>query len=295
MSNLQIHKTTFSLQPTTFQEAKEYAEILAKSTFVPKAYQGKAGDILAAVQYGAELGLKPLQALQNVAVINGRPSIYGDAALALVTAHPSCMKIEENLDKTNLIATCIATRKGKPDVIRSFSKEYAEKAGLWGKAGPWTQYPTRMLQMRARSFALRDQFPDVLLGLILAEEAQDYEFINVTPIQKEKDIKSEQPLKTININSPVSTYKFAELDATFTKEMTGEEALEYFVKKIESLNSEEDLKNYEKFKNINDKLIKNFYKENRQEAIGLGHTFESRKDFINRNNGGENEQRTDNV
>src|ERR1700760_406981 len=110
MSNIQVHKQAFSLQPTTFQEAKEYAEILSKSTFVPKIYQGKAGDILAAVQYGAELGLKPLQSLQNVCVINGKPSIYGDAALALVKAHPSCLNVEEKYDEVNLIATCIAKR-----------------------------------------------------------------------------------------------------------------------------------------------------------------------------------------
>ncbi len=50
----------------------------------------------------------------------------------------------------------------------------AKRAGLWGKGGPWTAYPKRMLQMRARGFALRDAFPDVLKGMISVEEAQDY-------------------------------------------------------------------------------------------------------------------------
>jgi predicted ATPase len=50
----------------------------------------------------------------------------------------------------------------------------AKKAGLWGKTGPWSQYSKRMLQLRARGFALRDAFPDVLKGLVTAEEAQDY-------------------------------------------------------------------------------------------------------------------------
>ena len=49
----------------------------------------------------------------------------------------------------------------------------AKRAGLWTKAGPWQTYPRRMLQMRARSFALRDAFPDVLKGLISVEEALD--------------------------------------------------------------------------------------------------------------------------
>jgi hypothetical protein len=49
----------------------------------------------------------------------------------------------------------------------------AKAAGLQGKQGPWTQYPKRMRQMRARAFALRDVFPDVLRGLPVAEEVMD--------------------------------------------------------------------------------------------------------------------------
>ncbi len=84
-----------------------------------------------AVQLGSEVGLRPMQALQNIAVINGRPAVWGDALMD------------------------------------------AKRAGLWTKAGPWQTYPRRMLQMRARSFALRDAFPDVLKGLISVEEALD--------------------------------------------------------------------------------------------------------------------------
>ena len=51
--------------------------------------------------------------------------------------------------------------------------EDAQKAGLQGKSGPWSQYPKRMRQMRARAFALRDVFPDVLRGMPIAEEVMD--------------------------------------------------------------------------------------------------------------------------
>jgi len=73
------------------------------------------------------------------------------------------------------VAICEAKRKGYPTAtVVQFSVADAKRAGLWGKAGPWTQYPRRMLQLRARGFALRDGFPDVLKGLVTAEEAQDY-------------------------------------------------------------------------------------------------------------------------
>ena len=157
-------------------EAIQFSEMLSGSSMVPKAYQGKPQDVLVCVQWGYEMGLAPMQALQNIAVINGKPSVYGDAMMALVQASPVCEDIEEYIENegtTNPIAVCVAKRKGRKPVVAKFSVEDAKRAGLWGKGGPWTAYPKRMLQMRARGFALRDAFPDVLKGMITAEEAQD--------------------------------------------------------------------------------------------------------------------------
>jgi len=68
---------------------------------------------------------------------------------------------------------CVFVRRGEPPQRRTFSVADAKKAGLWGKQGPWQQYPDRMLQLRARGFAVRDVFPDALRGLVTIEEAQD--------------------------------------------------------------------------------------------------------------------------
>lgn len=165
----------FDLSPTSFDEAVKLAEYLANSSMVPKDYQGNPGNVLVAIQWGLELGLKPLQAMQNIAVINGRPSLWGDAVLALVLASPVCVDVIERYEGTGLQkrAVCIARRRGKEDKVGEFSMEDAERAGLIGKAGPWKQYPDRMLKMRARAFALRDQFTDVLKGIAIAEEQQD--------------------------------------------------------------------------------------------------------------------------
>jgi len=163
--------------PATITEAMEFSKMLAESSMVPRAYQGKPQDIMVCVQWGYELGLAPMQALQNIAVINGKPSVYGDAMMALVQASPVCEGIDEHIENegtSNPVAVCVAKRKGRNPVIARFSVDDAKRAGLWGKGGPWQAYPKRMLQMRARGFALRDAFPDVLKGLITAEEAQDY-------------------------------------------------------------------------------------------------------------------------
>lgn len=161
----------FSLAPQNIQEAIQFAEMMSKSNLVPKDFVGNAGNILVAVQWGMELGLQPMQAMQNIAVINGRPALWGDAVIALVKASPTCEYVSEEV--TDTLAICRVKRKGEPEQMRSFGLDDAKKAGLLGKQGPWTQYPKRMMQMRARSWALRDVFPDVLRGMPVAEEVMD--------------------------------------------------------------------------------------------------------------------------
>jgi hypothetical protein len=194
MSNVTVRN---GFLPTTFSEAKTFAGELAASNLVPKAYAGKPLDILVAIQWGNEIGLAPMQALQNISVINGKPSVYGDAAMALVQAHPACEGVEEFFEgegTPNPVAVCIAHRRGRKPVTAKFSVEDAKRAGLWNKQGPWTSYPKRMLQMRARGFALRDAFPDALKGLITTEEADDYP---AEAKQEAKDITPKNPLDAI--------------------------------------------------------------------------------------------------
>ena len=161
----------FDLSPQTFEQALTFSNYLADSDMVPKDFKGKPGNCLVAIQWGMEIGLKPLQAMQNIAVINGRPSLWGDAVIALARSSPLCEYIIEEDDGHT--ATCKVKRRGEPEQSRSFSMDDAKAAGLLGKQGPWTQYPKRMRQMRARAFAVRDVFPDVLKGLPVAEEVMD--------------------------------------------------------------------------------------------------------------------------
>ena len=164
------------LNPANLGEALQMAEMLCKSTLIPKDFQNSPGNVLVALQWGMEIGLGPMQALQSIAVVNGRPSLWGDAVIALCRSHPVCEWVTETVDGTGeaLIATCTTQRRGEPEpVSRSFSWSDAKRAGLIGKAGPWTQYPTRMMQLRARSWCLRDAYPDLLRGMAVAEEAQD--------------------------------------------------------------------------------------------------------------------------
>lgn len=167
-------------EPASFAELKEFAVMCSKSGMVPVAYKDAPDAILVAFQMGAELGLKPLQALQNIAVINGRPSVWGDAILALVLSHPECIDVRESMDEAGTLASCTVLRRGREPVTREFSMADAKTAGLTGKQGPWQTYPRRMLAMRARAFACRDAFADALRGITSAEEAGDLAEIDIT-------------------------------------------------------------------------------------------------------------------
>lgn len=184
MSTELVASKSFLPTPTTFEEAWRLSQVLADSDMVPKDFKGKPGNCMIAMQWGSDLGIPGIQALQNIAVINGRPSIWGDAAKALVIGRADCEDVQEFFEGEgdNLTAVCVAKRKGRSPVTSKFSIADAKAAGLFGKQGPWTQYRNRMLQMRARSFALRDAFPDALRGLSIAEEAQD--------IVTEKDVQT---------------------------------------------------------------------------------------------------------
>jgi hypothetical protein len=170
----------------TFEDAFRFSKLVATSDFAPKDFRGKPESCLLAIQHGAELGLSPMQSLQSIAVVNGRPSVYGDTALAVCKGSPVCEWVRETIEGEgeHMVAVCQAKRRGDAQPVESrFGVAEAKKAGLWGKQGPWTQYPRRMLQMRARGFALRDAFPDVLCGLVTAEEAADYTHVEPEPVR----------------------------------------------------------------------------------------------------------------
>jgi len=168
--------SVFDLAPRNFKEVVELCEYLANSTMVPKQYLGKPGDVLIAIQYGAEIGLKPLQALQGICTINGRPTVWGDAALAVVMNSGTVEEIREMTTdeiKEAGKAVFFGKRKGRTEpIIREFSFEDAKKAHLMAKQ-TYQEYGERMLLMRARSWGLRDGWPDVLKGMQIREEVND--------------------------------------------------------------------------------------------------------------------------
>jgi hypothetical protein len=161
-----------ALMPQNFDGMWRLAQVMAASGMMPKNLE-RPEAVFVAVQFGLEIGLTPMQAVQSVAVINGRPSLWGDGMLGLVRGSGLLLGISETIEGEgdHTQAVCTVTRKGDMgETTARFGVADAKRAGLWDKPGPWKQYPRRMLQLRARAFALRDKFPDVLKGLYAREE-----------------------------------------------------------------------------------------------------------------------------
>jgi len=164
-----------AIVPRDVDQAYRLSKMIVAAGLAPQDAKSPE-EVMGRVVAGLEVGLKPLQAVQSIAMVNGRPVIWGDGLIALVKGSGLCQYITEwhEGQGDDLVAVCETQRVGEPyPTRRTFSVADARSAGLWGKQGPWKQYGPRMLQMRARSWALRDTYPDVLKGIAVGEEARD--------------------------------------------------------------------------------------------------------------------------
>lgn len=167
-------KTGFQFQDIDgmFRAAKLYLQ----TGYAPPSIK-HAKQIVIIWAMAAELGIRPLVAINNMSVVNNRPNPNGDLALSMVhkagllADTPTVVYSGEGDDYT---CTIVVKRKGhKTARTQSFSIRQAKTAKIYGKQN-WQTYPDRMLYYRALGFALRDVFPDVMNGMVIAEELEDY-------------------------------------------------------------------------------------------------------------------------
>ena len=131
-----------------------------------------------AIVYGLEVGIGPMAALKGITAKGDMLTIDGDIALALARNHKACEYIHETAEGEGQSLKCTFTAKRKDQsqvIVRSFSWQEAKKAGLIGKAGPWSQYEARMMRYRALGFGLRDAFPEAMCGLHITQEIDEEE------------------------------------------------------------------------------------------------------------------------
>jgi len=159
---------------TNLDDMWRYATAAYDSGLCPDSIKNYAQAFIV-IQTGAEIGLKPQQSFGSIYIVNNKPTLWGDAALALCRASVLCESVVETIsgEGDKMVGKCVVKRKGQEEpIIRTYSVAEATAAGLMSRK-PWQLHTRRRLHLRARSYALRDAFPDVLMGLHLTEEEQD--------------------------------------------------------------------------------------------------------------------------
>jgi hypothetical protein len=195
--------------PRNLDEAWRLAVTFVEAGMVPSSYEGKTtketcAKLMIGIMKAMEVGYAPVTGLSNICVINNRPCLWGDGAMGLVQDSGKVEWAKEwftgEESGDDWTAHCSIKRRGQEEPYeREFSMRDAKRAGLTNK-GPWRSYPQRMLKMRARAWALRDGFADVLAGLSIVEEAQDMpappEPTKIDFLQDDGDAGTDAPLST---------------------------------------------------------------------------------------------------
>lgn len=176
---------TSAIRVSTREDVKALASMLSDPSSSIKISGARTpGDNYLALLAGIEAGLTATQTVKNIMVVNGKPTIWGDAFMALILQHPELAGMEERIEGTGdnrvAITRMVRERVTPAGSVVRIEREYrfsvadARTAGLWGKAGPWKNNPDRMLAWRSKTFCGRDLFADVIGGLGVTEEVQDY-------------------------------------------------------------------------------------------------------------------------
>lgn len=221
-----------SLMPATFEQKYQMAQVLSKSGLIP-AGLNTPEKVCVALEWGHELQLSPMVAVNNIAVINGKPTLSADLMGALVKRSPEYGGIEW-IEQTEQKAECVITRilpNGKEEkYTSSFTMEDARNAGLTGK-DVWKKYPKRMLKHRCMAYGLRDVFPDLLAGLYEPEEMESIQpqeknitpqERNVTPKEEPKPIENKEPAQEVIEAELDNSQKLARILETYEKDLAGE-------------------------------------------------------------------------
>lgn len=144
------------------------ASAMSQSGLLPEKLRGKPSDVLVTVLYGQELGLAPMQAVQGIYVVNGRPTLAGQTWLSLARKHGHRVKVDE---QTGESCTVTMTRGDTGEThTETYTLAQAEAANLTSK-DTWRNHPQRMLMWRAVGHACTFLCPEIALGF--SPDAED--------------------------------------------------------------------------------------------------------------------------
>ena len=201
------------LSPENANNAKQMAITLSKSKMVPYALAGKPEDIFAIMLLGHELGIQAMTAIQNISVVQGKPTVSPQMMLGMIyRALPEAV-ISTKIDEDKKIVTVYAARSDrhkKYGYTATWTQTKAAAMGLTGKDN-YKKQLVNMLKWRATAEACRVVFADVILGLYMPMEFQDVEGKELPEpktVEQELDESHPIPEEHKEIGSPEYMFQY---------------------------------------------------------------------------------------
>jgi len=187
------------------------ANVLSKSTLVPKEYQGNIANCIIALNMSNRMGADPLMVMQNLYIVHGKP---GWSSQFLISTFNTSSKFsalryewvgDEGKDSWGCRAWAIEKATGEKLVGSTVTIGLAKKEGWYGKNGSkWQTMPQQMLMYRAASWFIRAYAPELAMGMHTAEEI--YDTIDLTQeyyeVKVEQEIKENANKETIDVEPP---------------------------------------------------------------------------------------------
>lgn len=160
-----------------FEHAQRVAKMMTASSLVPKEYQNNIPNIMIALEMANRIGASPLMVMQNLNIIQGRPSWSSQFIISALNSckrfTPLRFKMEGEGDEYG----CTAWAKDHSGEVLEGPKvtwKMAKEEGWATKGGSkWKTMPELMFRYRAAAFFGRLYAPDVLMGMGSADESED--------------------------------------------------------------------------------------------------------------------------
>lgn len=177
--NTSISSNVFS-DRESFQSSYDIAKMVASSKLVPANYQGKPMDCLIAVDMANRMGVSPMMVMQNLYVVQGKPSWSGQACMAMIEASPKFKGAHpvyfgaKGTNERGCRIEAIWKETGEPVTGTDVTMKMAHDEGWINKSGSkWITMPEQMLAYRAAAFFARIYIPNALMGVYVEGEPED--------------------------------------------------------------------------------------------------------------------------
>lgn len=194
--------------PTAFAEAWKMANVLASTSIVPEAYQGKPHNCIVALEMANRIGVSPIMVMQNLDIIYGRPAWRSTFILSVIKTCGQFRDVtyqwhgQPGQDNYGCRLIAVSNATGQPVMGEWVTIKIAKDEGWYGRKGSkWASMPGQMLSYRAASWFGRMHCPEILLGMHSADEVQEFREVQEPPVVK-PEIKSQVPTQKPQSGAP---------------------------------------------------------------------------------------------